>query len=131
MVSILFGIWGLSFHSVSISNSKVLFPNIRWSHALLFHQSVVDFLRSCILIPLGISILGCKAIHSCNILETSFLLLVTASTVRYTIKTNRYHKGFVKLAVQSTKSQSVNWLYLNLGFFYLLGYLKQNRKKVE
>jgi len=53
----------------------------RWSHALLFHQSVVDFLRSCILIPLGLSILGCKAIHSCNILETSFLLLVTASTI--------------------------------------------------
>ena len=53
----------------------------RWSHALLFHQSVVDFLRSCILIPLSVSILGCKAIHSCNILETSFLLLVTASTV--------------------------------------------------
>lgn len=53
----------------------------RWSHALLFHQSVVDFLRSCILIPLSVSILGCQAIHSCNILETSFLLLVTASTI--------------------------------------------------
>ena len=53
----------------------------RWSHALLFHQSCVDFLRSLILIPLSVSILRCKAIHSCNILETSFLLLVTASTV--------------------------------------------------
>jgi len=53
----------------------------RWSHALLFHQSVVDFLRSCVLIPLSVSILDCRAIHSCNILETSFLLLVTASTI--------------------------------------------------
>ena len=62
-------------------NIELRYFIFRWSHALLFHQSVVDFLRSCILIPLSVSILGCKAIHSCNILETSFLLLVTASTV--------------------------------------------------
>ena len=53
----------------------------RWSHALLFHQSVVDLLRSALLIPLSISILGCSPISSCNILETAFLLMVTASTV--------------------------------------------------
>ena len=69
--------WDISLIQYLLSSSI-----LRWSHALLFHQSVVDFLRSCVLIPLSVSILDCRAIHSCNILETSFLLLVTASTVR-------------------------------------------------
>jgi len=53
----------------------------RWTHALLFHAALVDLLRSFLLIPLSLSILGCTPISSCSILETSFLLLVTASTV--------------------------------------------------
>ena len=53
----------------------------RWNQGLLFHQALVDLVRSSLLIPLGISILGCTPIGSCSVLETSFLVLVTASTV--------------------------------------------------
>jgi len=53
----------------------------RWNQGLLFHQAFVDLVRSFLLIPLGMSILGCSPIGSCSVLETSFLLLVTASTI--------------------------------------------------
>ena len=47
----------------------------------MFHAALVDLLRSFLLIPLSLSILDCTTIGSCSSLETSFLLLVTASTV--------------------------------------------------
>jgi len=53
----------------------------RWNQGLLFHQALVDLVRSFLLIPLGLSILGCTPIASCSVLETCFLLLVTASTI--------------------------------------------------
>ena len=79
-----------------------------WSNGLLFHQAVVDLARSAILIPMGIiimiimiimimmitnnendnmtisgqSILQCQPISKCSLVETTFLLLVTVSTVR-------------------------------------------------
>ena len=62
-----------------------IFPIQRWNQGLLFHQAFVDLVRSFLLIPLGMSILGCSPIGSCSVLETSFLLLVTASTVSYIV----------------------------------------------
>ncbi|XP_023330423.1 uncharacterized protein LOC111702868 isoform X2 [Eurytemora carolleeae] len=53
----------------------------RWSQGLVFHHALVDFLRSALLIPLGVSILGCQPITKCSLVETSFLVLVTASTI--------------------------------------------------
>jgi len=52
-----------------------------WSNGLLFHQAVVDLARSAILIPMGQSILQCQPISKCSLVETTFLLLVTVSTV--------------------------------------------------
>jgi len=53
----------------------------RWSQGLVFHQAIVDLLRSTLLLPLGESILACEPITKCSLLETSFLVLVTASTI--------------------------------------------------
>jgi len=52
-----------------------------WSYGLLFHQGLVDLARSAILIPLGHSISSCRAMTKCSLVETTFLLLVTVSTV--------------------------------------------------
>ena len=54
---------------------------LRWSHGLLFHQAMVDCARAAILMPLGTSILYCKPVNKCSLVETAFLLLVTVSTV--------------------------------------------------
>jgi len=56
-------------------------PLRRWSQGLLFHQAVVDCARAAILMPLGTSILHCKPVNKCSLVETAFLLLVTVSTV--------------------------------------------------
>lgn len=53
----------------------------RWSQGLLFHQGLVDGVRASILIPLGISVLRCQSLRRCSLLETTFVLLVTVSTV--------------------------------------------------
>ncbi|XP_059082425.1 histamine H2 receptor-like isoform X3 [Tigriopus californicus] len=53
----------------------------RWSQGLLFHQALVDCARAAILMPLGTSILNCKPVNKCSLVETAFLLLVTVSTV--------------------------------------------------
>jgi len=52
-----------------------------WTNGLLFHQAVVDLSRSAILIPLGQSIYACQPVTKCSLVETTFLLLVTVSTV--------------------------------------------------
>ena len=52
-----------------------------WSYGLLFHQGCVDLARSAILLPLGNSIAACRAMTKCSLVETTFLLLVTVSTV--------------------------------------------------
>ena len=52
-----------------------------WAHGLLFHQAFVDSLRSSLLLPVADSILHCKLMSHCGVLETSFILLVTASTI--------------------------------------------------
>jgi len=52
-----------------------------WSYGLLFHQGLVDMARSAILIPLGQSIYACRPMTKCSLIETTFLLLVTVSTV--------------------------------------------------
>ncbi|XP_023338969.1 uncharacterized protein LOC111709516 [Eurytemora carolleeae] len=57
-------------------------PNRRWSQGLLVHQAVVDLIRSAILIPLGKSILECQPVNKCSLVETTFLLLVTVSTIQ-------------------------------------------------
>ena len=54
---------------------------LRWSHGLLFHQAMVDCARAAILMPLGTSILYCRPVNKCSLVETAFLLLVTVSTV--------------------------------------------------
>ena len=66
----------------------ILYANIRtckfifrWSHGLLFHQAMVDCARAAILMPLGTSILYCRPVNKCSLVETAFLLLVTVSTV--------------------------------------------------
>jgi len=56
-------------------------PARRWSQGLLFHQAIVDLARSAILIPLGRSIFECHPVSKCSLVETTFLLLVTVSTV--------------------------------------------------
>ncbi|XP_037082377.1 uncharacterized protein LOC119103030 [Pollicipes pollicipes] len=53
----------------------------RWSLGLLFHQALVDMVRATLLIPLGVSILNCQPVGKCSMVETAFLLLVTASTI--------------------------------------------------
>ena len=53
----------------------------RWSQGLIFHQAVVDCARAAILLPMGRSIFLCEAISKCALVETTFLLLVTVSTV--------------------------------------------------
>jgi len=52
-----------------------------WKNGLLFHQAVVDLSRSAILLPLGQSIYACQPVTKCSLVETTFLLLVTVSTV--------------------------------------------------
>lgn len=69
-----------------------------WKNGLLFHQAVVDLSRSAILLPLGNksteikllpythtilgqSIYACQPVTKCSLVETTFLLLVTVSTV--------------------------------------------------
>ena len=42
---------------------------------------MVDCARAAILMPLGTSILYCKPVNKCSLVETAFLLLVTVSTV--------------------------------------------------
>ena len=54
---------------------------VRWSQGLIFHQAVVDCARAAILLPMGRSIFLCEAISKCALVETTFLLLVTVSTV--------------------------------------------------
>ena len=54
---------------------------IRWSQGLIFHQAVVDCARAAILLPMGRSFFLCEAISKCALVETTFLLLVTVSTV--------------------------------------------------
>merc|ERR1712106_1272034 len=56
-------------------------PLRRWSQGLIFHQALVDCARAGILLPLGRSIFLCEAISKCSLVETTFLLLVTVSTV--------------------------------------------------
>merc|ERR1719192_206748 len=56
-------------------------PLRRWSQGLIFHQALVDCARAGILLPLGRSIFLCQAISKCSLVETTFLLLVTVSTV--------------------------------------------------
>ena len=57
------------------------FFSCRWSQGLLFHQAMVDCARAAILMPLGTSILYCRPVNKCSLVETAFLLLVTVSTV--------------------------------------------------
>ena len=42
---------------------------------------MVDCARAAILMPLGTSILYCRPVNKCSLVETAFLLLVTVSTV--------------------------------------------------
>jgi hypothetical protein len=42
---------------------------------------MVDCARAAILMPLGTSILHCRPVNKCSLVETAFLLLVTVSTV--------------------------------------------------
>ena len=63
-----------------MSKSRIHFHR-RWSQGLLFHQAIVDCARAAILMPLGTSILHCKPVNKCSLVETAFLLLVTVSTV--------------------------------------------------
>merc|ERR1712123_347317 len=56
-------------------------PLRRWSQGLIFHQALVDCARAGILLPMGRSIFLCEAISKCSLVETTFLLLVTVSTV--------------------------------------------------
>merc|ERR1712156_1097515 len=39
-----------------------------WNQGLVFHQGLVDLLRSLLLLPIGLSLLSCTPIHSCSIL---------------------------------------------------------------
>ena len=66
-------------NSVFIFNEYVAL--IRWSQGLIFHQAVVDCARAAILLPMGRSFFLCEAISKCALVETTFLLLVTVSTV--------------------------------------------------
>ena len=63
-----------------MSQSRIHFAR-RWSQGLLFHQAIVDCARAAILMPLGTSILHCRPVNKCSLVETAFLLLVTVSTV--------------------------------------------------
>jgi len=56
-------------------------PLRRWSQGLIFHQAIVDCARAAILLPMGRSFFLCEAISKCALVETTFLLLVTVSTV--------------------------------------------------
>ena len=66
-------------HIYLFTDSFLIRP--RWSHGLLFHQAMVDCARAAILMPLGTSILYCRPVNKCSLVETAFLLLVTVSTV--------------------------------------------------
>lgn len=52
-----------------------------WSQGLLLHQALVDLGRAFILIFLGASVLTCQKLSKCYLVDTSFLLLATVSTV--------------------------------------------------
>jgi hypothetical protein len=58
-----------------------IFVCFRWSLGLVFHQGLVDCARASLLLPLGFSIRDCEPVGQCGLLETSFLLLVTVSTI--------------------------------------------------
>ncbi|XP_023322544.1 uncharacterized protein LOC111696958 [Eurytemora carolleeae] len=53
----------------------------RWSQGLMLHQGLVDCTRAILLLPLAKSIYYCEAVAKCSLVETAFLLLVTASMV--------------------------------------------------
>ena len=42
-------------------------------------QAMVDCARAAILMPLGTSILYCRPVNKCSLVETAFLLLVSTS----------------------------------------------------
>jgi len=75
------GILGITANIILISVICCRRSFKSWSNGLLFHQAVVDLTRSAILIPLGQSIYECEAVTKCSLVETTFLLLVTVSTV--------------------------------------------------
>ena len=52
-----------------------------WSQGLLLHQALVDLGRAVLLIFLGTSVLICQKLSKCYLVDTSFLLLATVSTV--------------------------------------------------
>lgn len=52
-----------------------------WSQGLLLHQALVDLGRAVLLIFLGSSVLMCQKLSKCYLIDTSFLLLATVSTV--------------------------------------------------
>ncbi|XP_023335816.1 uncharacterized protein LOC111707050 isoform X2 [Eurytemora carolleeae] len=56
-------------------------PLERWSQGLIIHQAFIDCARASILLPMARSIFECTPITKCSLVETTFLLLVTVSTV--------------------------------------------------
>jgi len=75
------GILGITANIILISVICCRRSFKSWSNGLLFHQAIVDLTRSAILIPLGQSIYQCQPVTKCSLVETTFLLLVTVSTV--------------------------------------------------
>ena len=90
------------------------FFSCRWSQGLLFHQAMVDCARAAILMPLGTSILHCRPVNKCSLVETAFLLLVTVSTVNLltTVLNDSPVLPGTILLVSVPKIVTFNWFYL-------------------
>ena len=58
--------------SISLFFLTFTFLYLRWNQGLVFHQGLVDLLRSLLLLPLAFSILSCRPIYRCLPIRNSY-----------------------------------------------------------
>ena len=71
---ILFSLYFTFSSSLSLFFLTFTFLYLRWNQGLVFHQGLVDLLRSLLLLPLAFSILSCRPIYRCLPIRNSYLI---------------------------------------------------------
>ena len=69
---ILFSLYFTFSSSLSLFFLTFTFLYLRWNQGLVFHQGLVDLLRSLLLLPLAFSILSCRPIYRCLPIRNSY-----------------------------------------------------------
>lgn len=66
---------------MSLSSYSYYYYIIRWSSGLLVHGTIVDGCRAALLVPLSLSVLRCEPVMKCSLIDTTFILLATVSSL--------------------------------------------------